>query len=191
VHNATDGGLFTRFGGHAHAVGFSLPSERVGALREGMRSASASLLSSSMLAPPLECDVEVGLGDLTPEFADWLARCGPFGAGNREPVFATHGLKVAREPRVIKERHICLELDGDGRRFSALGWSRGDEWLARSSKLALGAGAVVDVAYRLRSKTHPQFPGLELELVDLRLAKPANDIVGIGSQPETKTSASF
>jgi len=191
VHDATSGGLFTRFGGHAHAVGFSLPSERVGALREGMRSFSASLLSSSTLAPPLECDAEVALGELTSEFADWLARCGPFGAGNREPVFVTSGVRVAREPRVIRGRHICLELDGDGLRFSALGWSRGEEWLARLSRLGVSPGVVVDVAYRLRSKTHPQFPGLELELVDMRLTRPANDIVGSGSLPETKTSASF
>jgi single-stranded-DNA-specific exonuclease len=191
VHAETDGGLFTRFGGHAHAVGFSLSSEHVRVLREGMRSFSASLLSSSMLAPPLECDVEVTFCELTPDFADWLARCGPFGAGNREPVFVSCGLRVAREPRVIKERHICLELDGDGRRFSALGWSRGEEWLARCSQLALGPDAVVDVAYRLRSKTHPQSPGLELELVDLRLAQPGKDIVVDGSVTETKTSASF
>lgn len=191
VHNATEGGLFTRFGGHAHAVGFSMPSERVGALRDAMRKRSASLLSSSMLAPPLECDIEVGLSDLTAEFAEWLARCGPFGAGHREPVLVTCGVKVAREPRFIKERHICLELEGDGLRFSAVGWSRGEEWRARCSKLGIDTGVVVDVAYRLRSKTHPQFPGLELEMVDLRLATQAEDIVGVGSLPETKTSASF
>ena len=48
--------LFTRFGGHAHAVGFSLPSERVEILRVRMKSYGAALLEGPMLAPPLEYD---------------------------------------------------------------------------------------------------------------------------------------
>jgi single-stranded-DNA-specific exonuclease len=35
--------------------------------------------------------------------------------------------------------------------------------------MALGEGSRIDVAYRLKTKTNPQFPGLELELVDIRL----------------------
>jgi single-stranded-DNA-specific exonuclease len=35
--------------------------------------------------------------------------------------------------------------------------------------MALNTGSLVDVAYKLKAKTNPQFPGLELELVDLRL----------------------
>jgi hypothetical protein len=29
---------------------------------------------------------------------------------------------------------------------------------------------VIDAAFKLKAKTNPQFPGLELELVDIRLA---------------------
>src|SRR6185312_7639732 len=59
--------LFTRFGGHSHAVGFSLPSDRVEILRSRMRAYGARLLSESMLAPPLECDSEISFSDITPE----------------------------------------------------------------------------------------------------------------------------
>lgn len=163
--------LFTRFGGHAHAVGFSLPSERVEVLRARMRSYGASLLDGEMLAPPLEYDAEVSLHDLTPEFFEWLVRCGPFGVGNREPILVTRRVTLSAEVRVIKEKHVCLQLcQGGVAGFSALGWSRGTEWPVRCSEMGLERGSVVDIAYRLKNKANSQFPGLELELVDLNLA---------------------
>lgn len=196
VHDALEGGLFTRFGGHAHAVGFSLPLERVELLRDSMARYGTLRLDRGMLDPALECDVEVVLGSLTPEFARWVERCGPFGVGNPEPVFVTRGMRVAGEPRVIKERHIALELERDGKQVRAVGWSRGEEWTKRCTELGVTLGILVDVAYKLRMKTHPQFPGLELEMVGLRLPEPSleadiTESMWDGSQAGTKSSASF
>jgi single-stranded-DNA-specific exonuclease len=167
-----NGGLFTRFGGHAHAVGFSLPTDRVELLRNRMQRYGAPLLIGPMLAPPLEFDAEVQLRDLTQGLFHWLDRCGPFGIGNREPVLMTRGLTLTAPVRFIKEKHICLQLQSDGEpsRFSALGWSRGVNWPARCAQLDLQKGSRIDIVYWLRTKTNPQFPGLELQLIDLRPA---------------------
>jgi single-stranded-DNA-specific exonuclease len=164
--------LFTRFGGHAHAVGFSMPSERLALLRERMQFYGATRLTGAVLAPPLHCDAEVLLSDLTQNFFDWLTRCEPFGIGNREPVFVTRGLTLSAPVRFIKEKHICLKLEraGEPLRFSALGWSRAIDWPARCAEMALAEGSRIDVAYCLKMKTHPQFPALELEVVDIRVA---------------------
>ena len=169
--------LFTRFGGHAHAVGFSLPSERVALLRERMRRHGAALLTRPMLAPDLECDAEVSLSDLTQDFFDWLTRCAPFGIGNREPVFMTRGVMLTADVRLIKEKHVCLQLQREGEtvRFSALGWSRSLNWAEHCQELGLRQGSRIDIAYRLKAKTNPQFPGLELEMVDLRVAAPGSE----------------
>jgi single-stranded-DNA-specific exonuclease len=72
--------------------------------------------------------------------------------------------------RLIKEKHVCLQLQREGERlrFSALGWSRSTDWPGRCTELGLEKGSRVDIAYRLRAKTNPQFPGLELELADLQ-----------------------
>ncbi len=169
--NSSDS-LFTRFGGHAHAVGFSMPSDRMDLLRERMQLYGSTRLTGTMLTPPLHCDAEVLLSDLTQDFFDWLTRCEPFGIGNREPVFVTRGLTLTAPVRFIKEKHICLQLEktGETLRFSALGWSRGTDWPARCTEMALDKGSLVDAAYRLKAKTNPQYPGLELELVDIRIA---------------------
>jgi single-stranded-DNA-specific exonuclease len=167
-----NGPLFTRFGGHAHAVGFSLPSEHVALLRERMRRHGASLFTGPMLTPDLECDAEVLLSDMTQDFFDWLMRCAPFGIGNREPVFMTRGVTLTADVRLIKEKHVCLQLQREGEtvRFSALGWSRSVNWAERCKELGLRQESRIDIAYRLKAKTNPQFPGLELEMVDLRVA---------------------
>jgi single-stranded-DNA-specific exonuclease len=163
--------LFTRFGGHAHAVGFSIPSDRMSLLRDRMQLYSSTRLTETLLTPPLRCDAEVPLSDLTQDFFAWLTRCEPFGVGNREPVFVTRALTLAAPVRAIKEKHICLELEksGETRRISALGWTRNTNWPARCAEVALEKGCLLDVAYRLKAKTNPQFPGLELELVDIRV----------------------
>ncbi len=162
--------LFTRFGGHAHAVGFSMPSHRIDLLRERMQLYGSSRLTETILTPPLKCDAEVLLSDLTQEFFDWLQRCEPFGVGNREPVFVTRGLTLTAPVRFIKAKHVCLQLEraGETLRLSALGWSRAIDWPARCTQMALDKGSLIDIAYRLKRKSNPQFPGLELELADIR-----------------------
>jgi single-stranded-DNA-specific exonuclease len=174
IHNE-EGELFARFGGHAHAVGFSLPSERVLLLRQRMEQHSAAMLMREILAPPLECDVEIKLEDLNAAFYGWLERCGPFGAGHREPTFVTRSVTLASAVRVIKDRHVCLDVVSGGVRLSALGWSRaGTLWTELCQRMGLAPDSKIDIAYRLRSKSNSWHTGLELELVDLRLA-PAID----------------
>ena len=167
--DATDA-LFTRFGGHAHAVGFSMPSERMDLLRRRMQLYGSSRLTQTILTPPLQCDAEVPLDALTPVFFEWLKRCEPFGIGNREPIFVTRGLTLAAPVRLIKEKHVCLQLEkaGEPLCFSALGWSRTIDWPARCTELALDKGSLIDVAYRLKINSYDQVSALELELVDIQ-----------------------
>ncbi|WP_353068939.1 single-stranded-DNA-specific exonuclease RecJ [Tunturibacter empetritectus] len=174
---SSDTPLFSRFGGHAHAVGFSMPFDHMPLLRERMQRYGATRLTGEITAPPLECDAELLLSDLTQSFYDWLMRCEPFGIGNREPVFLTRNLTLSEPVRFIKEKHICLQLQspslqssGTTNRISALGWSRTIDWPARCAEIGLDTGSQLDVVYRLKAKTNPQFPGLELELVALRPA---------------------
>jgi single-stranded-DNA-specific exonuclease len=172
--------LFHRFGGHAHAVGFSLPSERLPLLRARMKAYASTHLTPALLAPKFSYDAEVSLDEITPELMSWIARLAPFGIGNPEPVFLTRNITVAAPIRLIQEKHISLQLMRSGPReanpalaIAALGWSRDSVgWPARCSRMALVKGSVIDVLYRLRHNTgpyaSPHFSGLELELCDLR-----------------------
>src|SRR5581483_7935680 len=59
--------LFTRYGGHSHAVGFSLPSSRVADLRSRMDAYARSRLSLSDLEPMLNVDAQLPLDCITPQ----------------------------------------------------------------------------------------------------------------------------
>jgi single-stranded-DNA-specific exonuclease len=163
--------LFTRFGGHAHAVGFSLPSDQVERLRDQLRCYSAVFLTAPLLAPRLECDIELPIAAITDEFYEWLDRCAPFGNAHPEPVFISRDVLLCAAPRIIKDRHIALHLERPGLApISALGWSRSTDWPARCCALALDKGSKIDLAYKLRRNSHPQFGGVEMEICGLRSA---------------------
>ena len=164
-------GIFTRFGGHAHAVGFSLPAQYIPVLRARMQLHSRGTLLPAMLAPPIACDLELACADVTLDLLRWIDRCAPFGMGAPEPVLLVRNLKLSAAPRIIKEKHVCLPLGktAAGKPLSAMGWSRTGRasWAERIAGMALEAGTAIDIVGRLRENTHPQFGGIELELVDI------------------------
>jgi single-stranded-DNA-specific exonuclease len=165
--------LLARFGGHAHAVGFSLPAARVGELRERMVRYATSLQTGWSFEEELECDVEVRLGDLTAEFLATLETLGPFGNGNLEPLFVTRGIRLATALKVVKERHLRLSVEDaeDGARFGGMAWSRRTDWAEQALREGWGQGDRLDLAYRLRRNWHPDFGGWELEVAAVRGAQ--------------------
>src|SRR5438445_13025864 len=86
--------LFTRFGGHAHAVGFALPSQAVPALKQRLSAYAQARLKPEDLVPQLAIDAEIPLNSVTPELFEGLSRLEPFGQGNPEPVFSSHGVNL-------------------------------------------------------------------------------------------------
>jgi len=102
--------LFHRYGGHAHAVGFSLPSERVGELRTHLDSYARARLTPADFEPVLDLDARISLQQVTPDLFRILECLEPFGQGNSEPVFAATGVRIMAPPRVLKDKHIKLKL---------------------------------------------------------------------------------
>ncbi len=164
--------LLTRFGGHAHAVGLSLPSDRLPVLRQRMQSISAELLPAETLSPPLLCDAELSPACLTLDLLAWIDRCAPFGNAHPEPVFLVAGVQLTDAPRLIKDRHICLSLNAAPGLppLQALGWSRKTDWAALAQSLPLLPGTRVDLACRIHARSSQWFTGIELDLLGLRLA---------------------
>ncbi len=155
--------LFTRFGGHSHAVGFSLPAARLPELKSHLQ--AWATLHVEEKAPSLRCHAVLPLDQITQALYTWLRRLEPLGNGNEEPVFVAYNVRLTAPMRPIKERHICLQLaqGARGASWSALGW----DWAARLRALGLEQGSVVHIAYKLRENVHPEYGGLELEIADL------------------------
>lgn len=167
--------LFTRFGGHAHAVGFAMPSKDVPDLKQRLNTYAQAMLKPEDLLPELSIDAEIPLSSVTPELLNSLRRLEPFGHGNREPVFSSSGVSLLMPPRILKEKHIKLRVSQrlpnakPSFSYEAVGWRMAE----RAQAAALQPGDNLDVAYKIGLNFHPEFGGLELTLEDFRRAAPA------------------
>lgn len=174
--------LFTRFGGHAHAAGFSLPSDRVPQLRQRLAAYAEINLSEEDLGSPLECDATLPLEEVNEALYAWLKKLEPCGMDNEEPIFIARNIRVAASPRVMKEKHIRLQLASEkttatisgapADRSSSAGWISAVGWncAEKVAALDLAQESRIDLAYKIRKNNHPDFGGIEIEIADLRLA---------------------
>jgi single-stranded-DNA-specific exonuclease len=163
--------LFTRFGGHAHAVGCALPVEWLPELRSRLEAYARQQLTPEDFIPVLEYDAEISLDDVNYDL--WLAlqELEPFGSGNPQPVFVVRNAKAVQPHRVLKEKHLKLRVvAGDGnanggefqRAQDVLGWRMAE----RVTQESVLVGDRLDLAFGLDYNQHPDFGGVQLNLLD-------------------------
>jgi len=163
--------LLTRFGGHAHAVGFSLAPTRISELSEALNRYAQECLRPEDLQVALEVDAEIAPQEITSELVKEVDALQPFGIGNREPVFVARGMRLLQPPRVLKEKHLKLKMgianNSHFRPVDVLGWRMAE----RLEQLPLQPGTELDLAFTVEENQHPEFGGLQLILKDLRAAE--------------------
>ena len=170
--------LYTRFGGHAFAVGFAMPAKNLPEMERRLYAFAAQKLAGQEAEQILRIHAELPLDRATPVLAGWLRKLDPLGHGNPEPVFVAHNLALVAPVRIMKEKHIRLELTPAATStgptvksapINAVGWNLS----RRAQQLNLQPGSVIDLAYRIRENDHPQYGGLQIEIAGI---KPAQDI---------------
>jgi len=171
----TCGPLFTRYGGHAHAVGFSLPAARVPALQAHLDAYARARLSLADFEQVVNIDAELPLDCVTPEMCDSVRKLEPFGAGNPQPVFFASAARVVASPKILKEKHVRLKLAVGGQNGLEGGWRRSLTHNAVGWRLAervqqekILPGDLLDIAFTLDENEHPEFGGIELSLRDFK-----------------------
>jgi single-stranded-DNA-specific exonuclease len=114
---ARQAGILDTGGGHAMAAGFSLLAARIGDFHAFLdeRLAAAAALPD---AADLVVEGVLTVAGATAELAGSVARLGPFGNGNEEPVFVLGRARVVRADRVGREAgaiRTFVEGEGGGR----------------------------------------------------------------------------
>jgi single-stranded-DNA-specific exonuclease len=106
--------LFTHFGGHEFACGFSLERRNLGVLRERL-AAEFATLAEPLFRREAHVDAELTLGEINAELMAAHELLQPFGAGNAQPLFVVKGVEVLNTRTFAPD---CTELsvdDGSGR----------------------------------------------------------------------------
>ena len=168
--------LFTRYGGHAHAVGCALPADRLPELRARLESYARKHLVPGDFVPVLEYDGEISIEEIDQRFWESLVKLEPFGSGNPTPIFVTRAARLVQPPRTLKEKHIKLRVvpdsnGGNGTRQRAqevVGWRMAD----RATQECLILGDRLDLAFTVDYNAHPDFGGIQLTLADFARCTP-------------------
>jgi single-stranded-DNA-specific exonuclease len=176
--------LFTRFGGHAFAVGFALPAEKLPDLKRRLRDYASVHLAARQAERLLHIHAELPLDRITPVLAGWLRKLEPLGHSNPEPIFIARAARLLAPPRIMKAQHLRLELAQDSptpasaalpslptsaapvASIRAVGWNLAQ----RAMELRLVEGSLIDLAYLVRENDHPDFGGLEIEIMGIQPA---------------------
>jgi single-stranded-DNA-specific exonuclease len=157
----------SRFGGHRHAAGVTLDSERLLDFRRAFESVAARRLREEDLEPRCRVDAVVHPEELTERAVDALAVLGPFGAGNPEPTFVAEALQAQGRLLTAKNggaAHLKLVLP-EAPSLDTIGWGLGPR---------LGeVDGPVDLAFQPSIDTWNGRTRVSLKIRDFRAAEAA------------------
>jgi single-stranded-DNA-specific exonuclease len=168
VRQAVSTGLLIKGGGHAMAAGVTLQRDRLNAFRAYLEDALAAAVEAARREDVLLIDAAVTAAAATNETVATIARAGPFGAGNPEPIiaFPAHTLVYADE---VGQSHMRVRLRaGDGSILNAIAFRAAGQKLGRA--LAQWRGQCVHAAGTLCLDRWNGIERAQLRLIDVASA---------------------
>jgi single-stranded-DNA-specific exonuclease len=159
LHSALDSvsDLFTHFGGHEFACGFSLPLSNLPELRRRLHERFAGV-EETLFRREAQVDATLTIGEIDPEFVATHELLQPFGAGNTQPLFLVHDVTVTAT-RTFAEDCVELTLEDATGRGTAVLWP--------SAKALAPLAGRMDLLVKVEPD---RYKGSRLEIVDARAA---------------------
>ncbi len=158
--------LFSQFGGHSQAAGFTLPTENLAYLQETLLQLATTQLAEVDLRPRLDIDAEVMLPDLGGDTFPITQKLAPFGRGNPLPIFLSRRVEVVDcRPMGNGGEHLRLKLRQGGTRWDGVGFRLGNYRAEAVSPL--------DVVYNLEVDRWGGEEKLRLNILDFAPANQA------------------
>ncbi len=151
--------LFTHFGGHEFACGFSLPATNIDALRERL-AASFDDLDADRFVRRAQVDGSLRFSDLDPLFVTEHELLQPFGAGNSQPLFVASRVNARSSREFAEECHQLTLQDESGSAKAVI-------WPSASTIMPIVRAGCADVLFQVEPD---RFDGARLVVVDARPA---------------------
>lgn len=160
----------TSCGGHAMAVGLRIERNNIETFRRKMNAYADGVISDDDLVPALWIDVEASLSSISKEMVRELARLEPCGVGNRSPLFVTHGLRIAGEPRLMggKGEHLSFYVSQGATVTRAVGFGFGN--LKDSLSRWKADGRTISLVYEPTINSWQGAETVELHVKDIELS---------------------
>jgi single-stranded-DNA-specific exonuclease len=165
VRRAVTDGLLLKGGGHAMAAGVTVRRDAISAFRAFLESELGDAVAAARADQSLLIDGAVSAAGANPALVETLAKAGPFGAGNPEPVVALPNHVVAyADP--VGEAHVRVRLrSGDGSMIGAIAFRAKDQPLGQA--LLKSRGQAVHAAGTLSIDRWNGAERVQLRLIDV------------------------
>lgn len=151
--------LLSRFGGHAQAAGFTLPSKNLPRLAQCLSEIAASQLAGLDLRPSLDIDAEITLAELAGDTFSLIQQLAPFGCGNPVPTFLSRRVKtIDCRSMGNNGNHLIFKLQQGNTVWNGVGFGLGS-YLAEASPF-------LDIVYNLEVDRWRGEDRLRLNIID-------------------------
>jgi len=153
-------GLLKQFGGHDHAAGVTLESQKIGEFCDRFEEIASKRIDLKDMTPRIEVDARVGLESINPQILKEIELLLPFGHKNPQPIFWAGPSKVISS-RVVGKDHLKLKIREKGITLDCIAFGKGEFHPLE--------GKSVDILFHVGTNTWQGVESIQLVIVDLRL----------------------
>lgn len=158
--------LLEQFGGHTFAAGLTLQEENVKAFQQKFEEIVSKRILPEQLSPMIEVDMRIPLKHITERFFSIINQMQPFGPGNMTPVFVSENVRLRGYPRILKEKHLKLDVcQDDSPVFSAIGFGMAEFYEP------LMQGKAFHICYNIEINEFQGKRSLQLHLKDIKVSQ--------------------
>ncbi len=153
--------FLTRYGGHAQAAGFTMPTKDLPELQWELGVLAREQLKGVILQPHLDIDALVTLPELGGDTYETTQRLAPFGIGNPVPSFLSRGVEVLeRRTMGNNGEHLRMKLKQGGTTWDSVAFRLG----SHQSEFA----PRIDIVYNLEIDRWGGKEQLRLNILDFK-----------------------
>ena len=164
IHEAIGacGELVEQFGGHKYAAGLSIKVENFDAFADKFESIVRQTITDEDLIPVVEYDLEIDTQSITPGMMKILKQLSPFGPGNAIPVFRTNNLKAHQSAKILKDRHLKMQINTPHGNMDSIGFGLAEYWPSVTD------GQSFHACYCIEENTFNGRTNMQLRLQDIK-----------------------
>ena len=165
VRAAQEAGLLIKGGGHAMAAGCTLARERLDDFKDFLEAHLAEAVAIARADEALLIDAALSASAAKPDLTQSLARGGPYGAGNPEPVIV---LPAHRLVEVVPagDEHLRLRAEAaDGSRIEGIAFRAPATQIGAALRASIGG--LIHLAGTLSLDSYGGRERVQLRLIDL------------------------
>ena len=165
VRAALEAGILLKGGGHAMAAGITIARERMSDFQSFLEASLAGAVASARAGEALLIDAALTAAGANPALIHDLARGGPYGAGNPEPIFVLPAHRLV-DVAMIGNGHLRLRAQASsGAKIEGIAFRSANEPLGQA--LYAARGNFVHLAGSLALDRWGGLDRVQLRLLDL------------------------